>query len=83
MKGKVLESCKEVLKIADLDEFMQDKSLEYFLKEGATNGLDKKTEEILIDRLDDYLRVHHIKLICISHNDAIKKICNKQLRLGL
>lgn len=102
----------EVLKIADLDEFMQDKNLDYFLKEGATNisggqkqriaiarvllrkpdviifdeatnGLDKKTEEILIDRLDDYLRVHHIKLICISHNDAIKKICNKQLRLGL
>lgn len=102
----------EVLNIVDLDDFMQDKNLDYLLKEGAsnvsggqkqriaiarvllrkpsilildeaTNGLDKNTEDTLIKRLDVYLENNHMKMICISHNDAIKKICNKQLNLSL
>ena len=47
----------------------------------ATSALDKETEGKLLENLDVFLKKNNISLISVSHNDGIKKICDKELIL--
>ena len=104
------DDVEEIIRKVSLDEFADEKGLNYYIKEHAnnisggqkqrlalariliqhpkillldeiTNGLDKDVEMSILNMIKEYANNEGAIVIITSHNNRVKEICNKELKI--